>query len=52
MVEEIDTSWISSMLTANSKFHIGVNGAHFITGNLDEKSDAILIERFKGAKRK
>jgi hypothetical protein len=44
MVEEIDTSWISAMLTTDPKFHIGINGAHFIASNLDEKSDAILIE--------
>jgi hypothetical protein len=36
MVEEIDTSWISAVLTADTKFHIGINGAHFIAGNLDQ----------------
>jgi hypothetical protein len=44
MMEEINASWIATMLTADSEFHIRVNGAHFIAGNLDEKSDAILIQ--------
>jgi hypothetical protein len=43
-MEEINASWISTMLTADSEFHIGVNGAHFITSNFDEKSNAILIK--------
>jgi hypothetical protein len=44
MVEEIDTAWISAMLTTDSKFHIGINGAHFIASNLYEKPYAILIK--------
>jgi hypothetical protein len=44
VVEEINASWISTVFTANSKFHIGADGAHFIACNLDQKSDTILIK--------
>jgi hypothetical protein len=44
MMEEINASWIATMFTADSEFHIWVNCAHFIAGNLDEKPHAILIK--------
>jgi hypothetical protein len=35
MMEEINASWISSVLTADAKFHIRIYSPHFIAGNLD-----------------
>jgi hypothetical protein len=43
-MEEINTAWISTVLTTDTEFHLGCDSPDFITGNLDQESYAILVK--------